>query len=288
MSVVGTAKELWEDQKTDYQGGVWTATRAWRVDVTLRSDREDTVSTASGLPAYGELHPGAIAAPMYATTISYSHFAPKTPLSWKVSAGYTSDRGLSATDAAADEDLVSFDSEIYQELVSIDNDGKAILNSAGDPFIDPPPTRDAGLLIASVQTNQSGIPSWFLAYQNATNSVPFNIEGLSVATGQGKATRFRAGARQKRGSSTFYPINFEVHLKKEGWKLEPLDQGFRERNANGEMVRIRSKGDREFVTSPVALDGAGKRLDNPTPQNAKYGDFTVQNELAFSVLPGIS
>lgn len=286
MAVIGSASELWADRVTQYNGGIWTAKRAWLVRTDSPSDRENTVSTASGLPAYGALHPGPISAPMYATTIDYGPLEATTPMAWKVTAGYTSDRSLDEDDPEQDEILISFNSEIYQEAVYMDKDNKAIMNSANDPF-DPPAAMDNAHLIATIASNHQAIPSWILNYQNAVNSAPCTISGLSIGQGKAKVARITVGQRQKRGNTTFFPLSTEIHIKKEGWRLEPLDQGLNE-ILLGKKRAILLGADLHEATTPQPLNGMGVYDEDATPATATYLDFRVYDELNFSALPGVT
>lgn len=285
MAVVGSAKELWADRTAKFNGGIWTYTRAWLVQTNDKTDREDTVSAASGLPAYADAHPAPVADAAYAKEISYEPFVSESPLAWKVSVTYSSERDLNSS-PDSDEVLVSWTSEIYQEPVFLDTSGNAILNSAGDYFIDPVPMRDAAHLIAKIKANVTSVPTWVIGYQNAVNNGAITIGGLSIATGLAKMQRLDIGERQVRGATTFYELSFEVHIHADGWRMKPLDVGFRELEY-GDLVQIKdSNGDE--VTTPVPLDGAGQALDNPTPSTAVFGDYTIYPEKDFTVLPGIS
>lgn len=287
MAVVGPAEEHWQGQGGGYDGGVWTYTRVWLVKVDDKTDREGTVATASGLPAYGEAHPSPISAPAYCNKIDYSRWDSKTPLAWKVTATYSSERSHSSN-PDNDEVLVSLDSEIYQEPVYQDTSGNAILNSAGDYFLDPIPTRDSAHIIFKIQANVTSVPAWVLTYQNAVNNAEITIEGLTVPIRTAKIQRLTIGTREKRGVTTFYPLSFDVHVKEQGWRLEPLDAGFRYRDGSSKLRQILNEGDNTEPTSPVPLNGSGAVLTNPTPATAVYGNFTIYEEKDFTVLPGIT
>lgn len=288
MAVVGSAKEQWEHRTAAYNGGVWTYTRGWMVKTDSKADREDTVSSASGLPAYGEAHPAPIAADAYATEITYSMTdRGDTPYSWLVKATYSSERTLNSN-PANDEVLVSWTSEIYEEPVFTDTSGNGILNSAGDYFIDPSPTREAVQLIAKIRTNVTSIPAWVLSYQNAVNNGAITIGGLAIAAGLAKMQRLEIGEREYRNSTAFYPVSFEIHINKDGWHLKPLDAGFRERDGSGNLIQIINSADETEVTTPVPLNGSGAALADPTPATSVFGDFTIYPELDFTALPGIT
>ena len=288
MAVVGSAKEQWEHRAARFNGGIWTYTRAFMVNTDDKTDREDVVSTATGLPAYAEAHPGPVDDAAYANEITYSMTdRGDTPTAWLVVVNYSSERDLDS-DPANDEVLVSWTSEIYQEAIFEDADGDAILNSAGDYFIDPSPTREANHLIAKIKANVTAIPAWVVDMENSVNNSQITIGGLIIAIGKARLQRIEIGSRERRGATTFYPLSFEVHIRDGGWLLEPLDAGFRERNASGDLIQIVNPEDNTEVTTPVPLDGAGAAMDNPTPATAVFGSFTIYPTADLTTLPGIS
>jgi hypothetical protein len=190
--------------------------------------------------------------------------------------------------------LIDWNSEIYQEVVQFDIDGNAVLNSAGDYFIDPTPSRDAIHLIAKIQSNVASVPAYVISYQNAVNSGSVTIGGLVCGIGLVKIQRMVIGTREERGGVTFYKFSFEAHIHKEGWRLKPLDAGFRYLNYSGLPVQIKIDSDGDVsatgdeVTTPVPLDGAGGLLVSPSPATGVFGNFKIYDELDLTVLPGIS
>lgn len=287
MAVVGSAEELGKYRTASFDGGTWTYTRGWLIKVDDKTDREDTVSGATGLPAYGEAHPAPIATAAYATKIKYSPFVQKSDMAWLAVATYTSLRNRDSTNGSSDEVLISWSSELYQEPVFRDVTGKGIQNSAGDYFIDPSPMRDASHLVAKISANVSSVPAWVITYLNAVNGGTINIGGLNIAPGVAKVQRIDIGERQYRGSNVFYPMNIEINMREQGWRYQPLDAGFRERGDTDQLVTILSDDD-TVPTQPVLLNGAGKKLANPTPESAIFQNFQLYAERDLSVLPGIS
>ena len=296
MAVVGNAQEMWEHRTTAYNGGIWRYTRGWLVKTDDKNDREDVVSTAPGLPAYGELHPAPIADPAYAREITYNPTSRgNTPMAWDVVATYSSERimhdvpGVVPTEPpnVLDEVLVSWSSEVYDEAIWEDINGNGILNSAGDYFIDPTPTRDNSHIIARFDVNWvPPLPTWIIDYPNTVNDAAITVGGLTLATGTARFQRLQIGTYETRFGVTFYPVSFELHVHKDGWLLKPLDAGFRETSGGSPQQIKDANGDEP--TTPVLLDGAGGVLANPSPATAQYQTFTVYESKDFSILPGVS
>ena len=87
---------------------------------------------------------------------------------------------------------------------------------------------------------------------------------------------------------TFRTVQFTIHLQKNGWLLEPLDAGFRERTSGGPpngIKNILNPDDNELPAAPVPLNGSGVALADPSPANSVFLSFAVYETLAFSVLP---
>jgi hypothetical protein len=290
MAVVGVAKEVPFTRTSNYDGGIRTCSITQLVKTDAKTDRENVVGAAPGVPGYGDPHPGFAVA--YAVTQSITEHS-ETPLAWLVVTNYTSKRTLDPN-PLDDEVLVDWNSEIYQEVVQFDIDGNAVLNSAGDYFIDPTPTRDAIHLIAKIQANVASVPAWVITYQNAVNNASVTIGGLVCAAGLVKIQRITIGTREERGGVMFYKFSYEAHIHKEGWRLKPLDAGFRYLTYEGVPIPIKldaegavsTSGDE--VTTPVPLDGSGGMLVSPSPATGVFGNFKIYDELDLTVLPGIS
>ena len=286
MAVVGTAEERFGSRQQSYDGNVWKAQRSWLVKTDTWSDDANTVSVASGLPAYGEAHPAPIAAAMYCKTIAYAQLSDSSPMVWTVTADYDSDRQFDPTNPVNDEILTSFTSELYDVAIDKDLNGDGIVNSAGDPF-DPTASYSETELIARIQSNHIVIPPSILSYQNAVNSDGISIGGLSIGVGQARHSRMEVSNAQKRQSTTYYSLTQEIHIRKEGWQLKVLDQGMNE-FLLGKKRPILDDVELQAVTKPVPLNGSGVAITTNTPGDITFLEFKVHQELPFSGLPGIS
>jgi hypothetical protein len=165
-----------------------------------------------------------------------------------------------------------------------DKNGDTINNSAGDPF-DPPLMMDDSRRVISVSKNLAAHPTWILNYQDTVNSDSFTVRGVTYTAGQGKLQRVSISNELSRNGTTYYVVQFEIHLQKNGWLLQPLDAGFRERDYSGDLINIVNPGDNEEPSAPVPLDGAGTALDNPSFTNNVTLSFSVYETAAFSALP---
>lgn len=133
------------------------------------------------------------------------------------------------------------------------NDNK-VVTAAGVPF-DPMPTRDRGTPTALITKNQSRFDAGdALTYWHKTNSSPFG----GAATGEAKMGIITARPAERNGIH-YWVVRYPVEFKEGGWNDELENVGVLQRDANGELVRIRdAHGDP--VNYPVPLDVNGKAV----------------------------
>lgn len=245
------------------------------------SDRAYAAGSWSGVPSIGSAHPDDANA--YCNRLSVRSAGRENPVLYTVTAFY-SDKYELDTDPTDDTARAEWDGETYEQAVFADRNGDAILNSAGDAYIDPIPTRDQSRRVVTVQKKVASVPSWMLTYQDVVNDASFTLGGLSIGAGLAKLSPIRIGHPERRNGTAFYPLTMIFHLDKDGWPLRPLDAGFREVDGSGNVVNIQdANGD--LVSTPVPLDGSGAVLEDPTPSNAVHNEHDVYDEADFSVLP---
>jgi len=262
--------------------GIRTYSETYRLTSDVKTDNAYIVGSNGSLPTIGSVYSDDNQA--YCTNLAVSCTDGYT--GWEVVATWTTERTMSKTDPADDEVKVSWTTEVYQEPVFADVDGNAVVNSAGDYFIDPVPSRDTTHLIAKISSNHQSIPEWVLGMQNNVNDSQVTIGGLVIAAGLARMSRLEISERQRRNDIDFYSMSFEIHLHKAGWLLEPMDVGFRELEYGGDLVQIKDINCDE-VTTPVMLDGAGRAQENPTPESAVFGSYQIYETSDLSALPGI-
>jgi len=256
------------------------------METTDKAEDVFDVGSHASLPLIGDIYPRDAEA--YCTSLDVQCVGGWKQ--WTVTAEYKVMENPPNQETPANDDFqLSWSSEIYQEPVFRDVDEKAVMNSAGDYFVDPAPQRDAAQLIAKIKQNYVVVPQAILTLQNTVNASAISIGGLSIAAGLAKMTRVEVSERKTRGNFFYYTVSFEIHIKKGGWTVWILDAGLREIDPVDDTKRIHIKDDDEAeITSPVPLDKEGKRLANPTPDTAKFIDFKFYEEGDLTVLPGIS
>lgn len=199
---------------------------------------------------------------------------------WVIECTFTSEREMNENPLFEKADI-EWDGENYEEKLIIDKDGDAVLNSAGDPFIDAMRERNRRVVIVS--QNVANVPTWILDAEDAVNSVDFTLDGFLIPAGKGKLSAPKLGKWQTRNNIRYREMRLEFKLSKDNWKYKPLDAGFRFRNGADELVRLTSD-DGTDITEPACLNGTGQVLADPTPATAVFLAFDNYPEFDFAAL----
>jgi hypothetical protein len=276
-----------ESRESDDTDGVKTYSREYKFTASSQSDDEATLLAHASAPQYGSVHPNDSGAWVNSRkgkcTTGY--------VDWRLFVTWSSKREL-AVDPTTEPAIITVSTEQFQKVADKDTDGKAICNSAGDPF-DPPYMMDDSRRVIHVSKNMSGHPAWLLDYQDMVNSDSFSIKGVTYAAGVGKLQRVTIGEDQTRNGVPFVVVQLEIHCQREGWHLEPLDAGFRQLAYDG-LTRINiynspsttnENGASERISSPAPLDGVGQALADPDTNNCIFLDYTVYKTDTFAALP---
>ena len=258
--------------------GARTYVRKFKLRTTSQADGPFAVGSNGSLPIIGNTHPEDANA--FCISLQVENTNPWA--GWTVTANYSDERTIddTPTDDAAS---ISWGSEQFQKPAVFDLSGNLIVNSAGDPF-DPPAMMDDSRRVVTVEKNLAVVPTWILDYQDAVNSDAFTVDGVSIGIGKAKMQNVTVSPRQRRNGTTFRTVTFTIHLQRDGWLLDILDAGFREKVSGGRR-NIKNNGDGEAPTAPVPLDGNGQPIDDPTPTNCVFLQFAVYKTRPFSSLP---
>ncbi|MFZ5829825.1 MAG: hypothetical protein ACOY3P_07045 [Planctomycetota bacterium] len=249
-------------------------TRVWRARTDDAYD-EATVVLA-GMPAIGARYPYDLAARL--TSLSPKQDA-KSKFVWTVTGQYSTEREMEENPLDEPPDY-EWNTDSFSRPFFFDRDGDAILNSAKDPYLDPPVEGDDSRWVCTVSRNLATVPSWLLDYRDAVNSDAFTLDGIPVAAGKAKITSIRIGKRQVRNEIAYRVVQLSISLRHEGWAWEGVDSGFRTYQS-GEWEEITDKNGKK-ITQPALLDGSGDVLASPTPQNAVKITADLYRERAFA------
>lgn len=268
-------------QKVKYEDGVLTATRPLQFK-TARGDGPGVFVGHADLPREGASHPDFPGA----FVVSISLDQEDDGVFWLATIQYSSEREK-AEQPEFDPVEITWSGETYTEAIFQDIDGNAIVNSAGDYFIDPSPSRERTHAIAKISFNLAAVPAWIMTFRDVVNSSSITIDGITIGAGQAMIRRPEISKVKTRNEVSYREVSIDIHTHPDGFGLRPLDAGFREKADGGGRRQIRNADDEE-PTTPVPLDGSGHVLENPSPSSVVYGNFQIYNDVDFSSLPGIS
>lgn len=213
----------------------------------------------------------------------------KSPRHWEVTANWASEK---PDQNKRDEQLqpnplarrakFKWSSTRYQKAVYEDQDGHAIMNSAGD-FFDPVPEVDRSRWTVTITKNVSGVPTWVIDYEDAVNNPACQVQGVYVPPRCGKIMSIEISDEQEENDVEFVVFSWTIEFRRETWDLLLLDQGLRELSG-GELKPIKIGTPGRDVTSPVPLE-AGTAFLDATPETANKLKFRVFPEKDFNALP---
>lgn len=196
---------------------------------------------------------------------------------------------------------VSFGENTYEKAVwkarDENNMSVAVLNSAGDRFVDPLIEVEKRLVIYIDKMYPWG--SWNTSktakYFNSVNVNPIRIVDVSIPTRGGIILSLRPVANRRPDGVFEWRVRFEIEVKGHGeiYDREVLDQGFYYLvvDADGEITRGTNSyrrvpilsldpddGENKLISEPVLLDGTGSRLTDTTPGNERYITYRTKPE----------
>jgi hypothetical protein len=169
---------------------------------------------------------------------------------------------------------VSWSFAQFEREIDRDINGRAIANSAGDPFLNQL-VRDDSRPILSVTRNEAffnaQLAYW---YRDVVNSDPF----FGANPGQVKVSNISASRQFSDQIGFYWKVSYEFAFNAEGWRKKVLSMGLREKK-NGKLQNILVNG--TPITEPMLLGQNGEQLaQNGTPYAL---EFDVYNKAPFSV-----
>lgn len=280
------AEEHWQGRSSKYTLQERTHTRVFRIQADDKHQSSSSILTHVGINI-GEQHPNDILTFCTEASVASENASP-----WWSLATYTySSKWELAENPINDPAVITWTTEQYQEPLVYDNDHKAVLNSAGDPF-DPPYMKDQSRRVCKIIKNVASVPAWFLDYEDAINSDTPTVDGVVLEEGKWKCQRPSIGKKEYRNGTAFREVQLELHYSKRGWSTEILDAGFRQITVTGVTLaglpaytrsNILTHGQKP--TSPVPLNGSGVPIAEPSLSNAVFREFDTYTSLPFSALP---
>lgn len=278
------------EERTDGHGANTVRyTRVFRVVTDSNDDSAKTIVDYGDCPKIGDSHPDDPTAFCQGVRPRNESFSKRV---WLVTVLYSNQIELSV-DPMADPVKYTWHTEQFQRPISIDKDGEAILNSAGD-FFDPTIEAEESRWAITAVKNLPAVPSWILSYRNSINNAAITVDGILIPARCAKIQSMNISEPQDRNSTTFRIVTTTLLLKGQvtigtttygGWVEQVLDQGWRELDGTGGARKNITNEDGTDITIPALLDGAGSKLANPSPSTAVYLPKYVYPETDFTKLP---
>lgn len=280
--------------KTD---GVFTATVVWSLKVAIDSSYynmlPDVVAAryiAAGiLPIEGYVYPSYSFASCRSTTCKKGEGG-----IYQFTAEY-SDKNSSEEKKGTDENplldlpIVKPTSGMITRALTRDIDGKAILNTAGDPIIQTVEDNTIGL---SITANVPYVYSSFLALRNTCNVAAITVSGINISA---KAARFVLPANwvsEPKARNDIQYLEFTYELLIDEYDLHygrPLNAGFRTKTGLvPERLKTITNGDGSEISEPAMLDEDGFYIPDATPDDAFFLTVKKYPTADYSILPGVT
>lgn len=202
------------------------------------------------------------------------------------------------------DDPPAWRSSFRVEMVPAEKDihGKAVLNSADDVY-DPFPMRKKVIWTHACTMNMAAVPTSITSLANAVNSGPVSIRGVSCSAETVQIVGIDIPDTQIRNGMAYVPVTFVYEVDEEGFDLEILSQGYKEKGESGQLYdiyvppseeQIEEAEDNDWPTPvpqrtsvPMLLDRYGKVIWNPTPESVYYTEHEITHKVSFAGLPGI-
>jgi hypothetical protein len=297
-----TIEEMWQGRGANGAGLTESsATRRWRVRTDNKLTSWETIQSygisIGKFPNRFDPHPdnGYLTA-----RVIKSENQDDSPFHWIVTVEYSSkplkeqEREKENPDPLDRRAKRTWSTTVYQQRVTQDINGEAVVNSEGDYFPDPP-EKDASHWTVTVTKNVSTVPAWILSYNDCPiNDDEWEIGGVTVDPGCARLYEIRIGDEQEENGITYMQLSYTVEFRKEGWVQKYLNQGFRIQGTDADdnevlvHAQIWNEEEKQYekATAPVMIDKAFHVvISRPTPSNVDFMEYDIYEEKDFSVLP---
>lgn len=170
---------------------------------------------------------------------------------------------------------VQWSSVQWTEPLLEDNQGNAVVNSAGDRY-DPPLERDRSRMVLTVSRNEPSFdPSTAELYTDAVNTDSF----YQYDPGQCKVAKIAGERLFDNTIGWYWQVDYEVHTHPEGWTKKTLDCGFNQ-VVGGVKKAIQVDG--KAAQDAQLLDGGGLALAQGSAPFVQ--EYHVYKEMDFAPL----
>ena len=214
---------------------------------------------------------------------------------------------------------ITIESNLRDVPAMFDIDGNPIVNTAGDLFTDPPPTRKVVDQVIKVSKNIGlNLPSWIQTHPGSVNADAIRVRGLIYppgtlffgphAVGPENNIPGQGNTLSTLQSPPYTTVEWEMWYREEGWTELYPNRGYFEivpvkkqtqtpEDAKAGKVRVKFPtfqyvrrritigplGD--YPPEPVFLDANGAAIINPTFDNIIILEYDGNKKRPFNVLP---
>jgi hypothetical protein len=304
---ITAVKELWQGREGEWSEDQRSYTRVFRVETDYKYHHAGDIETNIQIPKIGMPFPADYNARCVSVVPRSESFSPYIWLTTCVYRSKGKDEGSPPEfDPTSDRAVIRWNTEAYQRVCekaywvsstaddappppqdSPDIPKIGVVNSAGDPF-DPPVMVDDCRFGVTVTKNLATVPTWILNYVNAINDDEVTIDNVVVPMRSLKVMSVSVGDWRERNWTSYREVSMAFSVETVSHVRDVLDAGFREKSGLRVIVRkniVNDDGSR--ISSPALLDGNGKKLDDPQPEDAIYMRYGVYPEGDFNVLKNL-
>jgi hypothetical protein len=201
--------------------------------------------------------------------IATVQYGPLSPLDWGAGGPSPMDKPME----------ISWDAIRLDEVCMYDVDGNPILNTALDPYIDPPVTRDGSRPMLILVRNEPSFNEDFVeSYRDAINVDEF----WGKAPKTMKVEKIAGQRVNQPDYGWYYTVRYEFAYNSKTWVKDIVETGYRQLSTDGtrrEQIIINGIP----PTSPVTLDASGRYFKPDDPTQAVHTRWRVYPELPFDV-----
>lgn len=201
----------------------------------ILEDGSRPAAGSGGIPAYGAAHPS-----LDGFTVSSVDFDTPDPGShvWRSTVTYSAggaNSGDSSDTSKYTRLHIGTVTESRELLTDADDDTIPVVNSAGDPF-ESVPQVERHLTEIQLTRNQSASPASDIESLNGTvNDSAITVCGITIPE---RCGRISIEADRLFGGSARWSVSFRIVVKPDTWDLTVLENGYRYKDASGNLVKF--------------------------------------------------
>jgi hypothetical protein len=165
---------------------------------------------------------------------------------------------------------VTIDNQPRERVRTRDRHGRPIVNTAGDPFDDPPPVETINHLLFVIEKNiPTAFQPWILRYTEAVNSDVVRLRGLSLAPNTLRTQKLTIGKEDRQNDVDFCVLHLELEFAPETWTTWIPNRGHYELIYDRNAIRPNNLRNRKALTP---LDKREILIDGAVPKDPQWLD----------------